>query len=157
MITESPRRLLTENDVLVGLLKAAVDRAHRENRNALGAILYGSRTHPGFAQPGSDVDVVLVLRIPSIPAQWALNNAIRLGLGEFGVRLHESEFGALTVRDLRRARGSEEVRTRLAGRFRYLDHYSKVISVVPALEGEIRDILGLEGKKWSRDLYHQWH
>lgn len=157
MLTEGPPRLLTEKDVLVGLLATAVEKAHKQNPNASGVILYGSRTHTGFAQPGSDVDVVLVLKQPSIPAQWAITREMSSALVPFPVRIHTSGFGVLTVREVRRAKVSEETQKRLRQRFPYLDHDSQMILIDPALEQEIRSVLGLEGKKWSREQDHQWH
>ena len=143
-------------DELVVLLKEAVIEANNDEPNALGVILFGSRTHEGIARVDSDVDLIRIQREPKVRTAYALLDPIKKRLTPWGLELLIDFEGTVYLDEsnwTRSSLGWDKVKAFMQTRsFNtvLLDRDSIFITVDPEVEQKLRERIKPEQKKWTK-------
>lgn len=139
---------------LIQILREAVSQTHAIEPNALGLVLFGSRAVNAH-EPNSDVDVYLVSQNYDYTAERLLGDSARERLYDYGLTLKIRSI-PVDLERVQRAKTFEEERRGLATLFSVLDRHCVVITHDSQLDEEIREVLGLDEREWSRAVENSW-
>lgn len=150
-----PYKRIVSKEELVVILHRAVVKANRNDLNALGVILFGSRTHTDMARPDSDVDYITVQKQVSINVVYELKQAVETELKALGLISHYSGtifidwIDGEVLPEAREVTLSES--NRICG---FLDKDSVFTIVDPEAERKIKDYAHPEQKRWVKAGLH---
>src|SRR3989344_2078678 len=137
---------------LIRYLTEAVHEANNADPNALGVILYGSRTHMGMARPDSDVDMVYVQQQSKDTTTYILEKAVNQRLRARGF---VGDFrGAICIdwidQVLSESTQNDQISALLCAGCLWIDRESIFITVDREAEQKIREFTKLERKRWTK-------
>lgn len=150
----SPPESAPQNEALISTLREGVAEAHQKQPNALGVILFGSRTHPGEARSDSDVDMIPVVQSSKPQIREASREVLREILEKKlrGLKLQANLDGCICVDDIPGQTSSPDVAALFSLGFStvHMDRNSVFVLEDQTAEQKIREYVKPEEKVWSR-------
>jgi len=143
---QSPERLGRE--VLVGLVRRSVDEAHKQNPNALGFVIHGSRANEGVRgkkQPrrDSDLDVIAIRRNHDNDVPEALASVLWGNIGsKYNINVDTGPWGSLEWEEVLRAIDSPADKEMLRSYWsKHLGEAPIIVGANPEIETAVKKAL----------------
>lgn len=139
--------LRLNREIMIGLTRQSVADANRENPNALGIVIHGSRANErikGRKQPRekSDLDVITIRSNGDDRASDELANTLLRNIGiKYDIIVDTGPWGSLEWVEVLKAIDSHADRERLRQAWKHLGEEPIIIGVNPEIEEAVKKAL----------------